>query len=107
MSWKYRAGLFLIAAVVVIWVTSAEVTQVSLFNFICSQIMGEISVMTMRLYTLGLCLMWIISSCSGFSLERFGIVMYLLKIVHGTFKNGGEQIRYHVISVLKIRNTGF
>ncbi|RVX19567.1 Solute carrier family 35 member F5 [Vitis vinifera] len=27
MSWKYRAGLFLIAAVVVIWVTSAEVTQ--------------------------------------------------------------------------------
>ncbi|KAF5461394.1 hypothetical protein F2P56_017498 [Juglans regia] len=27
MSWKYRAGLFLIAAVVVIWVSSAEVTQ--------------------------------------------------------------------------------
>lgn len=29
MSWRYRAGLFLIAAVVVIWVTSAEVTQVA------------------------------------------------------------------------------
>lgn len=28
MSWKYKAGLFLIGAVVVIWVTSAEVTQV-------------------------------------------------------------------------------
>ncbi|KAF7817267.1 putative vacuolar membrane protein YML018C-like isoform X1 [Senna tora] len=27
MSWRYRAGLFLIAAVVIIWVTSAEVTQ--------------------------------------------------------------------------------
>ncbi|KAJ6796073.1 putative vacuolar membrane protein [Iris pallida] len=27
MSWRYRAGLFLIGAVVVIWVTSAEVTQ--------------------------------------------------------------------------------
>ncbi|KAK6927541.1 EamA domain, partial [Dillenia turbinata] len=27
MSWRYRAGLFLIVAVVVIWVTSAEVTQ--------------------------------------------------------------------------------
>lgn len=27
MGWKYRAGLFLIAAVVVIWVASAEVTQ--------------------------------------------------------------------------------
>ncbi|BFG18922.1 hypothetical protein CerSpe_051960 [Prunus speciosa] len=27
MGWRYRAGLFLIAAVVVIWVTSAEVTQ--------------------------------------------------------------------------------
>lgn len=28
MSWKYKAGLFLIGTVVVIWVTSAEVTQV-------------------------------------------------------------------------------
>ncbi|KAF6158096.1 hypothetical protein GIB67_014890 [Kingdonia uniflora] len=27
MSWRYRAGLFLITAVVIIWVTSAEVTQ--------------------------------------------------------------------------------
>jgi solute carrier family 35 protein F5 len=27
MGWKYRAGLCLIAAVVIIWVTSAEVTQ--------------------------------------------------------------------------------
>lgn len=27
MGWRYRAGLFLISAVVVIWVTSAEVTQ--------------------------------------------------------------------------------
>ncbi|EXB80730.1 putative vacuolar membrane protein [Morus notabilis] len=27
MGWKYKAGLFLIAAVVIIWVTSAEVTQ--------------------------------------------------------------------------------
>ncbi|KAK6912592.1 EamA domain, partial [Dillenia turbinata] len=27
MSWRYRAGLFLILAVVIIWVTSAEVTQ--------------------------------------------------------------------------------
>ncbi|KAK2659952.1 hypothetical protein Ddye_006485 [Dipteronia dyeriana] len=27
MSWKYRAGLFLIVAVVIIWVSSAEVTQ--------------------------------------------------------------------------------
>lgn len=27
MGWRYRAGLFLIAAVVIIWVTSAEVTQ--------------------------------------------------------------------------------
>ncbi|KAL6502095.1 hypothetical protein OROGR_027228 [Orobanche gracilis] len=27
MGWRYKAGLFLIAAVVVIWVTSAEVTQ--------------------------------------------------------------------------------
>ncbi|KAJ3677249.1 hypothetical protein LUZ60_002973 [Juncus effusus] len=27
MSWKYKAGLFLIGTVVVIWVTSAEVTQ--------------------------------------------------------------------------------
>ncbi|KAM3266370.1 putative vacuolar membrane protein isoform X1 [Capsicum annuum] len=27
MGWKYKAGLFLISAVVVIWVTSAEVTQ--------------------------------------------------------------------------------
>ncbi|RWW19776.1 hypothetical protein GW17_00016139, partial [Ensete ventricosum] len=26
-SWRYKAGLFLILAVVVIWVTSAEVTQ--------------------------------------------------------------------------------
>lgn len=28
MGWRYKAGLFLIAAVVIIWVTSAEVTQV-------------------------------------------------------------------------------
>lgn len=28
MSWRYRAGLFLIGAVVIIWVSSAEVTQV-------------------------------------------------------------------------------
>lgn len=28
MGWKYKAGLFLIATVVVIWVVSAEVTQV-------------------------------------------------------------------------------
>lgn len=27
MGWRYRAGLFLISAVVIIWVTSAEVTQ--------------------------------------------------------------------------------
>lgn len=27
MGWRYRAGLLLIAAVVIIWVTSAEVTQ--------------------------------------------------------------------------------
>ncbi|GMG98987.1 hypothetical protein Nepgr_000827 [Nepenthes gracilis] len=27
MSWRYKAGLFLIAAVVIIWVSSAEVTQ--------------------------------------------------------------------------------
>ncbi|KAK4760132.1 hypothetical protein SAY87_023263 [Trapa incisa] len=27
MGWRYRAGLFLIATVVIIWVTSAEVTQ--------------------------------------------------------------------------------
>lgn len=27
MSWRYRAGLFLIGAVVIIWVSSAEVTQ--------------------------------------------------------------------------------
>lgn len=34
MGWRYKAGLFLIAAVVVIWVTSAEVTQVRfLSNF--------------------------------------------------------------------------
>lgn len=32
MGWRYRAGLFLIAAVVVIWVTSAEVTQVISFS---------------------------------------------------------------------------
>jgi hypothetical protein len=32
MNWKYNAGLLLIAAVVVIWVTSAEVTQVSTFS---------------------------------------------------------------------------
>ena len=30
MGWRYRAGLFLIAAVVIIWVTSAEVTQVTI-----------------------------------------------------------------------------
>lgn len=30
MGWRYRAGLFLISAVVIIWVTSAEVTQVCL-----------------------------------------------------------------------------
>ena len=28
MGWRYKAGLFLIGAVVIIWVTSAEVTQV-------------------------------------------------------------------------------
>ena len=28
MGWRYKAGLFLIGTVVVIWVTSAEVTQV-------------------------------------------------------------------------------
>ncbi|GMP89616.1 hypothetical protein CsSME_00041109 [Camellia sinensis var. sinensis] len=27
MGWRYKARLFLIAAVVIIWVTSAEVTQ--------------------------------------------------------------------------------
>lgn len=31
MGWRYRAGLFLIAAVVIIWVSSAEVTQ-GIFN---------------------------------------------------------------------------
>jgi hypothetical protein len=34
MSWKYKAGLFLIGTVVVIWVTSAEVTQVSCRSWI-------------------------------------------------------------------------
>lgn len=38
MGWKYKAGLVLMAAVVSIWVISAEVTQVSfssplLFNY--------------------------------------------------------------------------
>ena len=33
MGWRYKAGLFLIAAVVIIWVTSAEVTQVILTLF--------------------------------------------------------------------------
>lgn len=28
MGWRYKAGLVLIASVVLIWVTSAEVTQV-------------------------------------------------------------------------------
>lgn len=28
MGWRYKAGLFLIVTVVIIWVTSAEVTQV-------------------------------------------------------------------------------
>lgn len=28
MGWRYKAGLFLIGTVVIIWVTSAEVTQV-------------------------------------------------------------------------------
>ncbi|GMP44776.1 hypothetical protein CsSME_00013560 [Camellia sinensis var. sinensis] len=32
MGWRYRARLFLIAAVVIIWVTSAEVTQVGIFT---------------------------------------------------------------------------
>lgn len=32
MGWKYRIGLLLIGAVVVIWVTSAEVTQVVLLS---------------------------------------------------------------------------
>lgn len=30
MGWKYKAGLGLISTVVIIWVTSAEVTQVRL-----------------------------------------------------------------------------
>ena len=29
MSWKYKGGLLLIVSVVIMWVTSAEVTQVS------------------------------------------------------------------------------
>ncbi|CAL1375015.1 unnamed protein product [Linum trigynum] len=33
MGWRYKAGLFLIAAVVVIWVTSAEVTQGIFTNY--------------------------------------------------------------------------
>ncbi|GMP89617.1 hypothetical protein CsSME_00041109 [Camellia sinensis var. sinensis] len=32
MGWRYKARLFLIAAVVIIWVTSAEVTQVGIFT---------------------------------------------------------------------------
>uniref|UniRef100_A0A0A0LTK2 Uncharacterized protein n=1 Tax=Cucumis sativus TaxID=3659 RepID=A0A0A0LTK2_CUCSA len=28
MAWKYKVGLILLVAVVVIWVTSAEITQV-------------------------------------------------------------------------------
>lgn len=32
MGWKYRIGLLLIGAVVVIWVASAEVTQVVLLS---------------------------------------------------------------------------
>jgi solute carrier family 35 protein F5 len=43
MGWKYKAGLGLISTVVIIWVTSAEVTQVRLrfiyspcfFLFLC------------------------------------------------------------------------
>lgn len=33
MSWRYKAGLFLIGAVVLIWVTSAEVTQGIFTNY--------------------------------------------------------------------------
>lgn len=33
MGWRYKTGLLLIAAVVIIWVTSAEVTQVSSLSF--------------------------------------------------------------------------
>jgi len=32
MNWRYKAGLFLIGTVVVIWVSSAEVTQVSFWS---------------------------------------------------------------------------
>lgn len=35
MSWRYRAGLVLIGAVVIIWVSSAEVTQVRFILVIC------------------------------------------------------------------------
>lgn len=33
MSWKYKGGLLLIVSVVIMWVTSAEVTQVSSLSF--------------------------------------------------------------------------
>lgn len=35
MGWRYKAGLFLITAVVIIWVSSAEVTQVGLHVHVC------------------------------------------------------------------------
>ena len=33
MGWKYNAGLGLIGIIVLIWVTSAEVTQVRAYTF--------------------------------------------------------------------------
>lgn len=73
-------------------------------------IMGEILVMAVRLYALGLCLMDHTVLFLFFvwkSLWLLCICIHLLKIVNGTFTNEGEQIRYYVSSVFKIRNVGF
>jgi hypothetical protein len=67
-----------------------------IFSSACSQILGEISVMTMRLYALGLCLMdhkvlFLVFVWKGLGL--LSICILLLKIVHGTFTIEGDQIR--------------
>lgn len=51
MGWRYKAGLFLIGTVVIIWVTSAEVTQVCVCFVSCFVFVLEFKVEDLELGT--------------------------------------------------------
>ncbi|KAL7172540.1 hypothetical protein ACSBR2_032097 [Camellia fascicularis] len=78
MGWRYRAHLFMIAAVAIIWVTSAEVTQ------LLDKAISDVK------------LLQSFDLCSGFTIDRtkyYLLASFVLHIKHSESKDSAISSR--------------